>query len=156
MTIGLYPVVDPSMPPHEHAHAFHINKTILAAQNINTRLQLDALGTQFNLSATVDGTINNWFRFFYDSWFDFSKLTILSFHNVKGNIVLDMTDADDPAILLPVQDGVLTNCRKKDVKFVRVQLTLDFSPLVNVTTQQGLPYCRQRIILNFRRHCGSY
>ncbi len=55
------------MPPHERAHAFHINNTTLAAQNINTRLQLDALGIQLNLSATVDGTINDWFRFFNDS-----------------------------------------------------------------------------------------
>jgi hypothetical protein len=39
---------------------------------------LDALGTQLNLVATVDGTINDWFRFFYDSWFDFSKLKILT------------------------------------------------------------------------------
>ncbi len=83
-TIGLYPVVDPSMPPHECAYAFHINKTALAAQNIKTRLQLDALGTQLNLSVTVDGTINDWFCFFYDNWFDFSKLTILSFHNSRA------------------------------------------------------------------------
>jgi hypothetical protein len=136
-TIGLYPVINPSMPPHECVHAFHINKTALAAQNIDTRLQLDALGTQLNLSMTVDGTINNWFRFFYDSWFDFLKLTILSFHNVKGDIVPDTTDAGDPAILLPIQDGILADCCKKDVKFVHVQLTLDFSPLVNVTTQAG-------------------
>jgi hypothetical protein len=136
-TIGLYPVVYPSMPPQEHAHAFHINKTALAAQNINIRLQLDALGMQLNLSATVDGTINDWFRFFYDSWFDFSKLTILSFHNVKGNIVQDTTDAADPMILLPVQDGVLSDCRKKEVKFVHVQLTLDFSPLVDANPIAG-------------------
>jgi hypothetical protein len=136
-TIGLYPVVNPLMPPHEHAHAFHINKTALAAQNIDTRTQLDAPSTQVNLSVTVDGTINDWFRFFYDSRFDFSKLTILSFHNIKGNIVPEMMDAGDPAILLPVQDRVLANCRKKDVKFIRVQLMLDFSPLVNVTTQAG-------------------
>jgi hypothetical protein len=137
VSIGLYLVVNPSMLPHECAHAFHINKTMLAAQNIDTRLQLDALGMQLDFSATVDGTINNWFRFFYDSWFDFSRLTILSFHNVKKDIVPDMMEADDPAILLPVQDGLLTNCRKKDVKFVRVQLMLDYSPLVNVTTQAG-------------------
>ncbi len=56
VTIGLYPVVDPSMSPHERAHAFHINKTALAAQNIDIWLQLDALGTQLNLSTTVDGT----------------------------------------------------------------------------------------------------
>jgi hypothetical protein len=136
-TIGLYPVVNPSMPPQEHAHAFHINKTALAAQNINIRLQLDALGTQLNLSAMVDSTINNWFCFFYDSWFDFSKLTILSFHNVKGNIVQDTTDAADPTILLPVQDGVLTDCCKKEIKFIRIQLMLDFSPLVNITPIAG-------------------
>jgi hypothetical protein len=125
------------MPPHEHAHAFHINKTALAAQNIGIRLQLDALGTQLNLSATVDGTINNWFPFFYDSWFDFLRLTILSFHNVKGDIVPDTTDPGNPTILLPVQDGILSDCRKKDIKFVRIQLTLDFSPLVNATPTAG-------------------
>ena len=64
-------------------------------------------------------------------------MTILSFHNVKGDIVPDTMDAGDPAILLPVQDGILADCRKKDVKFVCVQLTLNFSPLVNVTTQAG-------------------
>jgi hypothetical protein len=136
-TIGLYLVVDPLMPPHERAHAFHINKTALTAQNIDIRLQLDALGTQLNLSATVDGTINDWFRFFYDSWFDFSKLTILSFHNVKGDIVQDTMDAADPTILLLVQDGVLSDYGKKEVKFVRVPLTLDFSPLVNATPIAG-------------------
>ncbi len=136
-TIGLYLVVNPLIPPHKHTHAFHIIKTALAAQNINIRLQLDALGTQLNLSAMVDGTINNWFCFFYDSWFNFSKLTILSFHNVKGDIVQDTTNAADPAILLPVQDGVLSDCRKKEVKFVRVQLTLYFSPLVNATPIAG-------------------
>ena len=133
-TIMLYPVVDQSMLPHERAHAFHYNKTALAAQNIDLRLQLDALGTQLNLIATVDGTINDWLRFFYDSWFDFSMLTILSFHNAKGDIMTTTTDATDPSVLLPVVDGALANCRKKDVKFVRVQLTVDFTSLVHVTT----------------------
>jgi hypothetical protein len=139
-TIGLYPAVNPSMPPHKSAHAFHINMTALVAQiaqNIDIRLQLDALGTQINLSVMVDGTINDWFRFFYDSWFNFSKLTILSFHNVKGDIVQDTTDAADPTILLPIQVGVLANCRKKEIKFIRIQLMLDFSPLVNITPIAG-------------------
>ncbi len=60
-TIMLYPVVNPSMLPHDRAHAFHYNKTALAAQNIDLWLQLDALGTQLNLIATVDDTINDWF-----------------------------------------------------------------------------------------------
>jgi hypothetical protein len=41
------------------------------------------------------------------------------------------TDATDPSVLLPVVDGALANCRKKDVKFVCVQLTIDYAPLVN-------------------------
>ncbi len=125
------------MSPHERAHTFHINKTALAAQNNDIRLQLVALGTQLNLSATVDSTINNWFRFFNNSWFDFSRLTILSFHNVKGDIVPDMMDPGNPTILLPVQDGILSDCQKKDIKFVCIQLTLDFSPLVNATPTAG-------------------
>jgi hypothetical protein len=136
-TIGLYPVINLLMPLHERAHAFHINKTALAAQNIDVWLQLDALGMQLNLSATVDGTINDWFRFFYDSWFDFSKLTILSIDNNKGNIAQDTTDAAHLAILLPIQDSVLADCRKKEIKFVHVQLMLDFSPLVNITLIAG-------------------
>jgi hypothetical protein len=133
-TIMLYPVVDQSMLPHERAHSFHYNKTALAAQNIDLRLQLDALGTQLNLIATVDGTINDWLRFFYDSWFDFLLLTILSFHDAKGDIMKTTTDAAEPLVLLPVVNGALVNCRKKDVKFVRVQLMVDFTSLVNVTT----------------------
>jgi hypothetical protein len=57
--INLYPVIDQMMPPHERVHAFHINKMALSAQNINLQLQSDTLGNQLNLSATVDGTINN-------------------------------------------------------------------------------------------------
>jgi hypothetical protein len=46
-------------------------------------------------------------------------------------------DPGNPTILLPVQDGILSDCRKKDIKFVHVQLTLDFSPLVNTTPTGG-------------------
>jgi hypothetical protein len=130
--INLYPVIDQTMRPHERAHAFHINKTALSAQNIDLRLQLDALGNQLNLSTTVDGTINDWFRHFFDSWFDFCRLTILSFHNLKGNIIQDTTDAANPAVLLPVVNGPLITYRKANVKYVRVQITINFATLVNV------------------------
>ena len=60
-TIMPYLVVDQSMLPHERAQALHYNKTALAAQNINLWLQLDALDTQLNLIAMVNGTINDWF-----------------------------------------------------------------------------------------------
>jgi hypothetical protein len=57
----------------------------------------------------------------------------LSFHNAKGDIMTTTTDATDPSVLLPVVNGVLANCRKKDVKFVCIQLTINYAPLVNVT-----------------------
>ena len=71
-TVSLYPIIDPSMATHERAHAYHINKTALSSQNIDLRVQLDALGHQLNLSATVKGVINDWSRYFYDRWCDFS------------------------------------------------------------------------------------
>ncbi len=73
-TVNLYPVINQTMATHERAHAFHINETALSLQNINLRVQLDALGHQLNLSATVDGVINDWLRYFYDRWCDFTLL----------------------------------------------------------------------------------
>jgi hypothetical protein len=63
-TVNLYPVINQNMATHEHAHAFHINQTALSLQNIDLHVQLDALGHQLNLSATVKGVINNWLRYF--------------------------------------------------------------------------------------------
>jgi len=128
-TVNLYPVIDQTMATHERAHAFHINKTALSSQNIDLRVQLDALGHQLNLSATVDGVINDWLRYFYDRWCDFTLLRILSFHNTKGDEVNDTTEAGDSSILLPVIDGNYATCRK-NVKFVRVQISVNFIDLV--------------------------
>jgi hypothetical protein len=59
-------------------------------------------------------------------------LTILSFHNLKGDIIPDTTDAADPAVLSPIVNGPLNTCRKADVKYVRMQITINFATLVNV------------------------
>ncbi len=128
-TVNLYPIIDPSMATHERAHAYHINKTALSSQNIDLQVQLDALGHQLNLSATVKCVINDWLRYFYDRWCDFSKLQILSFHNIKRDEVNDTTDATDSSILLPVIDGAYGTCRN-NLKFVRVQLSVNFVDLV--------------------------
>ncbi len=124
------PVVDTTMQVHERAHAFQINKTALSSQAIELCVMLDALGAQLNLSASVEGIIEEWLRFFQDSWFDFSLLQIISFHNDAGGHN-DTTTAADPAILLPLQDGPINDCRKA-IKFVRVQLNLNYAVLANV------------------------
>jgi hypothetical protein len=123
-SVNLYPCVDSSMQPHNQAQAYHINMTALSSQYIDLRLQLDALGHQLYLQATVDGVVNDWLRFFQDQWYNFSHLTILSFHSVNGDVNKDTTMAVDLNILLSVQDGNVANCCWQNIKFVWVQLTI--------------------------------
>ena len=93
--VNLCPIIDQSMATHERARDFHINKTALSSQNIDLHVQLDALGHQLNLSATVKGVITDWLWYFYDCWCNFTQLQILSFHATKGDEDNDMTDAID-------------------------------------------------------------
>jgi hypothetical protein len=130
--VNLYQVIDPDMPVKEHAHTYQINKTALVSLPVNLRVQLDPLGQQLNLVAMVDGICNNWLRFFHDSWCDFSRLAILSFHNNAGKQMNNMTTSANMEILLPVIDGAITNCHQPNVKFGSVQITLNFIDLVNV------------------------
>jgi hypothetical protein len=131
-TVNLYPVIDPGMPVEERAHVFQVNKTALASAPVDLRVQLDVLGQQLNLAATVNGVRNDWLRFFQDSWCDFSRPAILSFHNDTGGQIQDTTTAANVAILFPVIDGNLVNCRRANVKFIRVQITLNSRSLVSV------------------------
>ena len=84
--VNLYAIIHPGMHVKERAHANQINKTALASTPVNLRVQLNALGQQLNLAATVDGVQDDWLCFFHDSWCDFSRLAILSFHNDKGDL----------------------------------------------------------------------
>ena len=112
--------------------------TALLSQNIDLWVQLVALWHQLNLSATVEGVINDWLRYFYDRWCDFQAVQILSFHNFKGDKVTGLTDAVDPTKLLPVVDGALPTCRK-NVKFIRVQLSMNFVNLVTAVNPHHKP-----------------
>jgi hypothetical protein len=137
-TVNLYQCVDSSMQPHERAHAYHMNLTALKSQNIEPRLQLNALGPQLNLLVTVDGIISNWSCFFHNPWYNFGHLQILSFHSANGNGNENTTTAVDLNILLPVQNGNIADCCWPSIKFVQVQLTIDFVLLVNIQNQVGL------------------
>jgi hypothetical protein len=46
-------------------------------------------------------------------------------------MMTNTTDPTNPAVLLPVQDGNVNNCCKQGVKFVCMQLRLDFSSLAD-------------------------
>lgn len=72
LQVSLYPVVDPSMPVFERAHAFQVVKSALEALSIDKRQLLDALGAQLNCSAIVDGLVHDWRYLFDSTWFDFT------------------------------------------------------------------------------------
>ena len=132
-TVNLCAIIDPGMHVEERAHAFQINKTALASMPVDLRVQLDALGQQLNLAATVDSIRDDWLRFFHDSWSDFSRpLTILSFRDEAEVAIINTTTVADTAILLPIVNCAIANCRRPSIKFVRVQSTLDFGSLVSV------------------------
>jgi hypothetical protein len=130
-TVNFYPIVDHTMMVHKQVHAFQINKTALFLQALDLRVMPDVLGQELNLSASVKGMIKEWLQYFQDSWVDFHHLQLLSFHNDAGKEVSKRCLVADPAILLPVINGALNRCCKA-IKFVRIQLTLGFTPLVNV------------------------
>jgi len=69
---------------------------------------------------------------FQQRWMNFTNLSILSFHRSNGDQINTTTTAGDAAILLPIINGNLNNCRQQDVRFVRVQCTLDFIGLTTV------------------------
>ncbi len=78
-TVNLYSIVNATMMVQERTHAFQINKAALLSLNLDLHTMLDALGAQLDLSASVEGMIEEWLRLFQDSCFDFSALQILSF-----------------------------------------------------------------------------
>lgn len=139
----LYPRIDmDAMPVHERAHAFHVNMTAIANVDIDTQTQLDALGAQLNLSSIVEGRKADFINYYAARWMDFAHLRIQSFHNSAGAIIpaADCCLAADPSILKPVANGNYADVRPSDIKFVRVQLQLDFARLMTAPPPPGDPH----------------
>jgi hypothetical protein len=55
--VNLYPKLSPSASVVERAHAFQICKSALSALNINIRILFEALGSQLNCMATINGLV---------------------------------------------------------------------------------------------------
>jgi hypothetical protein len=56
----LYPVINPTMPVYERAHAFQVNKTATMELPADLNIKLNALGAQLNASASVEGIKADW------------------------------------------------------------------------------------------------
>jgi hypothetical protein len=128
--LNLYPKLSPGASLVEPAHAYQICKSALAALNINIRVIFGTLGSQLNCMATIDGLVYNFTQVYEDGWFDPANLQILSFHDSAGMHINNTTVAGNPTALLPVINGMLVNCRQQDVRFVHVQVSLDFAHLL--------------------------
>ena len=119
MPIKLYSsVINSTMKPPGRAHAFQINKTAPAASGIDRQMTLDTPRAQLNLSAIVNSVFSDWHRHFQRNWSNFARLSILSFHNDTGMQVDDTTTPANLAIILPVQDKQVSDCRKKQIQSV--------------------------------------
>jgi len=127
-----YPKVEAKMPVHERAFAYQVAKSALESLPVDFRLIIEAMATQVNCNATADGLMYDWKSVLDEGWYNPVLLQILSFHNSAGSEILDTTTNAGASVLLPVVDGVLANCRKPDVRFVRVQITLDYTALFAV------------------------
>jgi hypothetical protein len=118
LSANVYPKNKPGIPNFERAHAFQVIKSTLEPIPIDTRLIFDVVGMKLNCSAIVKGLMFDWKNAFDMHWFDFANLTILSFHDSKGAIISNTTIANNPGVLLLIQAGTITDCRKGNVCFV--------------------------------------
>ena len=110
----------------EKVMAFQQNKMTLATANLDQKARILAFADRLDLMLTAESSLANWERKLHRNWANFANLLILSWHGANGNIISNTTMATDACILLPGQDGAANACHAPGVKFVRVQLTLDY------------------------------
>ncbi len=101
---------------------------MLAGADLDQRARILALAERLNLMLTVESSLIDWERKLSKNWFNFANLTIISWHNACGGIIINLMIADSPSVLLPVQNGAVAMCQAEG-EFVRVHLGLDFSDL---------------------------
>jgi hypothetical protein len=109
--------------------AYQQNRTALASADLDQRAHILALAKRLDLMLTAESSLADWERKLAKNWFNFGNMNIISWHNARGAIINGTTIPNDTSILLPVQDGTANQCHAEGLKFVRVQLNLDFANL---------------------------
>ena len=130
ISVHLYPDIHPLMPVAEKAHGYHVTTTSLKGARLAPDVYVDHLGMHLDSTSLVAGLKQDFMDRFDEHWLDWNNLTILSFHNTQGQAFGNnaVTPAD-LSVLKPVVNGAVANCRPADVRFVRVECTLDFRTL---------------------------
>ena len=117
------------MSDPEKALAYQQNHTALATADLDQRVRILALTECLDLMLTAEASLSDWERRLARNWYNFAHLTIISWHDGRGRVINNTTVADNPAVLLPIQNGNIADCHAEGVTFVRVSLALDFSDL---------------------------
>jgi len=132
-SVSLYRKVDETMSDPEKALAFQHNRTALAGADLEQRARILTLVDRMNLMLMAEAGLADWELKLSKNWSNFQNLKILSWHDEKGTRISNITIPGDSSILLPVQDGNIADCHSPGVKFVCVQLELDFADLTIAT-----------------------
>ena len=138
-SVSLYPKVDSSMTDPEKALAYQHNKTALASADLDQRARILTLAERLDLMLMAESGLADWKHKLSRNWANFQYLTILSWHDAKGAAISNTTVAGDLSTLLTYQDGVVGNCRAAGIKYVRVQLELDFADLTTAAAAVPAP-----------------
>jgi hypothetical protein len=110
-SVSLYRKVDENMSDPEKALAFQHNRTALAGADLDQRAaRILTLADWLNLMLTAEASLTDWERKLSKNWANFSYLTILSWHDERGARINATTVAGNSSVLLPVQDGNVTDC----------------------------------------------
>ncbi len=135
------------MSDPEKSMAFQKNKTALASANLDQKVPILTLADCLDLMLTAELSLANWGNKIHCNWANFTNLSILSWHGANGAQINNPVTAADPAILLSVQNGAANACRSSGVKFIRVQLALDYANL-NRSTPRQIQRCAGNITSN--------
>ena len=138
-SVSLYKKVDKSMSDPKKALAFQHNRTALAGADLDQCMRILTLADRLNLMLTAEASLADWECKLSKNWSNFRYLTILSWNDQKGSRITSTTDAGDSLVLLPVQDGNVADCHSAGVKFVCVQLELDFADLTIAAAENPAP-----------------
>ena len=127
------------MSDPEKALAFQHNRTALKDADLDHHTRILTLDDRLHLVLRAEAGLADWERKLSQNRSNFQYLRILLWHNEKGARINKTTIPGNTSILLPVQDGNIADCHTAGVKFVHVQLKLDFANLTIASAAHPAP-----------------
>ncbi len=112
------------------------------SSKVNAHDKFQAMGTHLNLSTQVSAMLSEWHRTLQNHWQNPKHFKVLGFFGSDGTRLNSTTTAADSQILLPIdQTTSRTNAQRRsaDVKWVRVQLRVQYSALDSNITPPDNP-----------------